>query len=174
MEIYVPDCYQENIFTINYELLKTKGIKCLLFDLDNTIIPYNKREVSEETKKLMEKLKQDFIVILFSNSPKRRVSMIANILNIEYVYSAFKPYPKKFMGVFKNYKVTENQVAIIGDQIVTDIKGGNNVGIVTILVKPLCDYDPIWTKLGRARERNIIRKLRKKNLFKGRCYDEKM
>lgn len=174
MEIYVPDCYQESIFTVNYEMLKNKGIKCLLFDLDNTITPYNKKEISEETKQLFQKLNQDFIVILFSNSPKKRVSLIANILGIEFVYRAFKPSPNKFMEVFKKYKVTENQVAIIGDQMVTDIKGGNNVGIVSILVKPISKYDPIWTKIGRSRERKIIKKLRKRNLFKGRYYDEKM
>lgn len=174
MEIYVPDCYQESIFTVNYELLKIKGIKCLLFDLDNTLMPYNKKEATEETKQLLEKLKQDFIIILFSNSPKKRVSLIASNLGIEFVYRAFKPSPNKFMEVFKQYKLTENQVAIIGDQIVTDIKGGNNVGITSILVKPISDYDPIWTKIGRARERKIIKKLRKNNLFKGRFYDEKM
>ena len=71
-------------------------------------------------------------------------------------------------------KFNENEVAIIGDQIVTDIKGGNNVGIISILVNPISDYDPIWTKIGRLREKRIIKKLRKMDLFKGRFYDEKM
>lgn len=174
MEIYVPDCYQESIFKVNYELLKDKGIKCLLFDLDNTITPFNKKDVTEETKQLFSKLKEDFIVVLFSNSPKKRVSLIAGLLDIEYVFGAFKPSPKKFYETFKKYKVTENQVAIIGDQIVTDIKGGNNVGIITILTKPMSKYDPIWTKIGRSREKRIKKNLRKNNLFKERFYDEKM
>lgn len=174
MEIYVPDCYQENIFKINYELLKDKGIKCLLFDLDNTITPFNKKDVTEETKELFSNLKEKFTVILFSNSPKKRVSLIAGLLGIQYVDSAFKPSPKKFYETFKKYKVTENEVAIIGDQIVTDIKGGNNVGITTILTKPMSKYDPIWTKIGRSREKRIKKKLRKNNLFKESFYDEKM
>lgn len=174
MEIYVPDCYQESIFTVNYELLKNKGIKCLLFDLDNTIIPENKKTCPASVKELFSKLKEDFQVIIFSNSPKKRVSMIANELGVAYVYLAFKPSPKKFLEVMKNYKYGENEMAIIGDQIVTDVKGGNRVGILSILVNPVSKYDPFWTKLGRIRERKIIKKLRQKDLFLGRFYDEKV
>ena len=174
MEIYVPDCYQENIFTVNYELLKNKGIKCLLFDLDNTILPANKKVCSNEIKELFNRLKQDFQIIIFSNSPKKRVSTIANELGVSYVYLAFKPSPKKFFEVMKNYKFGENEIAIIGDQIVTEVKGGNRVGITTILTKPISKYDPLWTKIGRSREKRIIKKLRQKDLFLGRFYDEKM
>ena len=174
MEIYVPDCYQENIFKINYELLKSKGIKCLLFDLDNTIIPQNVKTCPVEVKELFNRLKQDFQIIIFSNSPKKRVNMIANELGVSYVYLAFKPSQKKFYEVMKNYKFGENEIAIIGDQIVTDIKGGNRVGISTVLVKPISKYDPLWTKIGRIRERRIMKRLRKSDLFLGRFYDEKV
>lgn len=174
MEIYVPDSYQESILTINYESLKNKGIKYLLFDLDNTIIPQNKKSVPDNIKELFNKLKEDFQIILFSNSPKKRVSMIANELGIAYIYLAFKPSPKKFFDVMKSYKCSENEMAIIGDQLVTDIKGGNRVGIFSILVNPISKYDPLWTKIGRKREKRIIKKLRQKDLFLGRFYDEKV
>ena len=65
-------------------------------------------------------------------------------------------------------------MAIIGDQLVTDIKGGNKVGIITIFVDPYSSYDPIWTKIIRKREKRIKNKLRELGLFKGRYYDEKM
>lgn len=174
MEKYVPDIYQESIFKINYELLKNKGIKCLLFDLDNTIAPYNQKECTNEVKELFSKLKEEFSLFIFSNSPKKRVSKFASQLRINYVYNANKPSSTKFIKFLKDNKFIENEVAIIGDQIVTDIKGGNNVGIISILVNPISDYDPIWTKIGRLREKRIIKKLRKMNLFKGRFYDEKM
>lgn len=174
MEIYVPDSYKEKIFDVNFELLKSKGITHLLFDLDNTLLPFNKKECSNEIKELIEKLKNDFSVIIFSNSTKKRVKRVADELAVSYVYLAFKPSPKKFNELITKNHLNENQLAIIGDQIVTDIKGGNNVGITTILVNPLTKYDPIWTKIGRIREKRIIKKLRKKNLFSGRFYDEKM
>ena len=174
MEIYVPDCYQESIFTVNYELLKNRGIRCLLFDLDNTIVPENIKVCSDKTKELFNKLKEDFQVIIFSNSPKRRVSMIANSLGVAYVCWAFKPSPKKFLEVMNNYKYGENEIAIIGDQLLTDVKGGNRVGVLSILVNPVSKYDPLWTKIGRKRERRIMKKLRQRNLFLGRFYDEKV
>ncbi len=174
MEQYVPDAYQENIFKVNYELLKSKGIKCLLFDLDNTIAPYNKKECTIEVKELFDKLKKEFNVFIFSNSPKCRVSMFGSQLGIGYVYSARKPANNNFIKFLNDNKYIENEVAIIGDQMVTDIKGGNNVGIISVLVNPMSDYDPIWTKIGRLREKKIMKKLRKMDLFKGRFYDEKM
>ena len=174
MEKYVPDVYQESIFKVNYDLLKTRGIKHLLFDLDNTLAPYNKKECSEEVKNLIENLKNNFNIVIFSNSPKKRVSIFANELGIDYVSNAMKPSNKKFLDYIEKHKLIENEVAIIGDQLVTDIRGGNGVGILTVFVKPISSYDPIWTKIGRIREKKIIKKLRKKDLFKGRFYDEKV
>lgn len=174
MEIYIPDCYQKSIFDVNYELLKSKGVTCLLFDVDNTILPENECEVSLEAKQLIIKLKEDFKVILFSNGSKRRIGMIAKQLEVDYVFRALKPSTLKFLEVFKKYKLSEDEVAIIGDQLVTDIKGGNRSGIITILVDPVSKYDPIWTKISRLREKRIKRKLMKNTLFKERFYDEKM
>ena len=67
-----------------------------------------------------------------------------------------------------------DEAAIIGDQLLTDIKGGNIVGIITIFIDPYSSYDPIWTKIARRKEKKIKNKLRELGLFKGRYYDEKM
>lgn len=174
MEKYVPDMYQENIFKVNYTLLKNKGIKCLLFDLDNTIIPYNVKEVNDELKQLFDQLKNDFKVLIFSNSPVKRVNQVAKVLEIDCIAKAQKPSLKGFLRVLKEYKFSETEVAIIGDQLFTDIIGGNKIGITTILVNPISSYDPIWTKPARHMEKIIKEKLRKRNLFNGRFYDEKV
>ena len=174
MEIYVPDCYQESILKVNYELLKSKGIKCLLIDMDNTILLYKNKECSDEIKELFNKLKNDFKVIIFSNSPKKKVKNIADSLGLEYVSRTFKPNPKKFIELFNEYKLNETEVAIIGDQILTDVKGGNNVGITTVLVNPLSKKEMFVTKMFRKKEKRILKKLCKKNLFMGRFYDEKV
>lgn len=175
MDFYIPDMYQESIFTINYQKLKEDGIHLILFDLDNTIIPYEIKELDDKIKNLMEDLKEKgHLPIIFSNSPEKRVKHYAELLGIEYICSAKKPSPKKFLEVLKKYKVLENEVAIIGDQMVTDIKGGNKVGITTILVNPISKKDPFWTKPGRLKEKKLKQKLRKNNLFNGRFYDEKV
>ena len=175
MEIYVPDVYKKSVLEVNYKKLNDSGVKCFLFDLDNTIAPFNKKDVNERIVDLFNMLnKKNMKLIIFSNSPKSRVEMFAKKLNIDYISSARKPFTKKLDDLLNKNKLKENEVAIIGDQLLTDIKVGNKVGILTVLVDPISSYDPIWTKISRRRENNIKRKLRDKGLFKGHYYDEKV
>lgn len=172
MEKYIPDVYQKSIYTINYNSLKEKGIKCLLFDLDNTLVPFNVKETNDKIKELFSELKKDFKVIIFSNSPKNRVRLFKDELDVDSLASAKKPNPKNFQKILNMYRYTENEVAIIGDQLNTDILGGNRVGIITVLINPISKKDPIWTKPGRMYERRIMKKLNQHDLFfKGRYYD---
>lgn len=175
MEYYVPDVYQESIFTVNYKKLYSSGIRFLLFDLDNTIAPYNHSDIDDKTIDLFNMLKRNgMIPILFSNSPKRRVEQFAKKLEVDYVSSARKPFSTKFLETMKKYKFKVTETAIIGDQLLTDIKGGNKAGIVTVLVDPIDHYDPFWTKLARMREKTLKEKMRDLGIFKGRFYDEKV
>ncbi|MFV0250314.1 MAG: YqeG family HAD IIIA-type phosphatase [Bacilli bacterium] len=173
MENYVPDMYQNNIFTVNYQKLKTQGIKCLLFDLDNTLVPYRLKTSDSKTKELFDKLKDmGFKVIIFSNSPRIRVKPFKEELEVEIISSAKKPSKCSFENIMSTYKYNETEIAIIGDQLLTDILGGNRVGITTILVNPIDSFDPIWTRINRILENKKMKKLRDHNLFvKGRFYE---
>lgn len=173
MEKYVPDIYQKSIFTIDYDKLKLRGIKCLLFDLDNTIVPFSVKQADEKVKNLFHDLKEkEFKVIIFSNSPKIRLQPFKDYLEVDCCANARKPFKKNFVNVLNEYKYNENEVAIIGDQLLTDIIGGNNVGITTVLINPISKKDPIWTKPARFRERKIMNKLKDHNLFfQGRFYE---
>ena len=173
MEKYVPDIYQKNIFDINYDDLYTKGIRCLLFDLDNTLVPVKIKEPSEEVKELFEKLKaKGFKLIIFSNSPKKRVSIFKNILGVDCCPFACKPFARKFLSIIKIYNLKFSEVAIIGDSMMDDIYGGNNVGITTILIEQLEQKEYFIASLKRRKERKIQKKLRDNNLFtKGRYYE---
>lgn len=175
MEKYVPDVYKESIYKVNYKKLYELGIRFLMFDLDNTIAPFNVKECTDETKRLFAMLqKKGMKTIIFSNSPKSRIEPFAKELDIEFVSCARKPNSKKFLSTLKKYHFNVNEAAIIGDQLYTDIEGGNNVGILTVLVDPVSSYDPIWTKFARRMERKLKAKMRDKGLFKGRYYDEKV
>lgn len=166
MEKYVPDMYQQSIYTIDYQKLINKGIKCILFDLDNTLAPINFKEPEEKLIELINNLKEkNFKLIIFSNSPKHRVKIFADRLKVDFISSARKPSKKNVLLLLNKYDYNVNEVAIIGDQILTDILCGNKVGIMTILTKPLSNKDLIWTKINRIFERHIMKKLRNKNLF---------
>lgn len=173
MEKYIPDIYQKSIYTVNYSKLLSRGIRCLLFDLDNTIIAKGDNKLPQKAKDLFINLKQKgFKVIIFSNSPKSKVKKFQKFFDIDCYHSVKKPLSNNFIKLLQDYKFDINEVAIIGDQIMTDILGGNKVGITTILVNPISEKDIIFTKFNRIVENRIMEKLKNKNLFyKGRYYD---
>lgn len=173
MDRYVPDIYQESIFTINYDQLLERGIKCLLFDLDNTLVRVKETVPSEKVKDLFDKLKaKGFKIIIFSNSPRKRVCLFKNALEVDCCPFACKPFSRKFLSVIKIYDLKFSEVAIIGDSIMDDIYGGNKVGITTILINQLASKEFFIASLKRKKENRVLKKLRDKNLFtKGRYYE---
>lgn len=173
MEKYIPDIYQKSIYTINYEKLKERGIKCLLFDLDNTIAPVGVKKPSNKVKELFNELKKmGFKIIIFSNSHLKRLEPFKEELEVEIHPNSMKPLKRNFKKIIDKNEYLDSEVAIIGDQLLTDIKGGNKVGITTILVNPIGLKDFFLTKINRFYEKIIINKLGKKLIFiKGRYYD---
>ena len=173
MEEYLPDIYQKSIYTIDYSKLLNRGIKCILFDLDNTIVPPYSSELSQKAKDLFVSLKQKgFKIIIFTNSPKIRLKGFMNYFGVDGVSSACKPFTRKLRKLLNDYGYSVNEVAIVGDQLMTDIKVGNKVGITTILVNPVSEKDFILTKIHRFSERRKMKKLRDHDLFwRGRFYD---
>lgn len=173
MEKYVPDLYQKSIYTIDYTKLKNRGIKCLLFDLDNTIVPIKMKAPSNKIKELFTTLKRKgFKIIIFSNSPKSRLKPFKEQLNVDCSASSHKPSIKKFNQILTVYGYDVSEVAIIGDEMLTDILGGNKIGITTILVNPVGKKDFFFAAIRRKLEKHIMKRLRDKDLFsKGRYYE---
>lgn len=173
MEQYLPDIYQQSIYTINYTKLRERGICNLLIDLDNTLVPVNVKVPNDKILELFHVLKgAGFRIVLFSNSPKKRLKPFKDALAVDCCARAGKPRSKKFLSVMDSIGGVISDTAIIGDQLMTNIKGGNRVGITTILVNPISKKDQFFTKFHRRQERKIMKKMRDNNLFvKGRYYD---
>lgn len=172
MEIYVPDIYQKNIYEINYNNLKSRGIKCLIFDLDNTLVPINEGIPREETKNLFKKLKdKGFKIIIASNSLKPRVKVFHEELKVDYIYNARKPHIEKIDEYIKKSNFGLDEIAIIGDSMMDDIVCGNTIGITTVLLDQMTKREFPVARLKRIKEKRIQKKLRDKDLFtKGRYY----
>lgn len=173
MDNFIPDMYQKSIYKIDYQKLKDNGIKCILFDLDNTCAPLS---VDEPTKKLLdlfEELKDmEFKIIIFSNASKKRVAPFKNKLLVDCCANARKPYKEKFLKILKTFKFNLSEVAIVGDQLYRDILGGNRVGITTVLVNPLSPDDEPWTRIFRYFERRKFAKMERLGIFtRGKYYD---
>ena len=173
MEKYIPDIYQKSIYTINYDALYNRGIRCLLIDLDNTIVPITMKKPNKKVKELFDDLKtKGFKVIIFSNSPKSRVKPFKDELDVDCCAFALKPFKFKYNKILEEYKLNVATVACIGDQLLTDIKGGNSIGITTILVNPIGTKERFMTRINRYFERKILKKLRDNDLFtKGKYYE---
>ncbi len=168
-DIYKPNYYYKNIFTINYKKLKKQGIKYLLLDIDNTIKDNNINYPDHEEIELVNKLKKDFTIILISNSYPARVHRFANTLNLDSFCLAIKPLTITYKKIFKKYNLEPNIVAAIGDQLFTDIKGANKMNITSVLVDRISNNETIITKINRKFETIYIDKYK---LIERGKYDE--
>lgn len=172
MEIYVPDIYQENIYKISYETLLSRGIKCLIFDLDNTLVTIKETLPREENKELFKRLKaKGFKIFIASNSINARVKPFHEELKVGYISSAKKPHTDKINDLIKKNKFGLDEIAIIGDSMMDDIVCGNTIGITTVLLDQISKKEFPIARIKRIKEKRIQKKLRDKDLFtKGRYY----
>lgn len=160
MKLLTPDLFVDSIFELNLERLKEKGIKGLIIDIDNTLVAWDIKFASEDTKAWLLKLKQEgFEVCLVSNNTEDRVVTFNEELKLPAIHRATKPRRgafKKAMGLMgTNLKNT----AVIGDQIFTDVLGGNRMGIFTILVVPIESKEYWWTTFVRKIERRVLKRV---------------
>lgn len=172
MNKYIPKIYKKSILDIDYKDIKKKNIKCLMFDLDNTLLEVDEEIPKKEICDLIKKLKKDFkIIIISNNTSKKRLSIAAEKLDVDFVKFALKPLNKGFNQVKKKYNFEKEEMCIIGDQIITDVMGGNRYGVYTVLVDPLSEKELKVTGINRLLEGRILKRLAKdKVLERGEYY----
>lgn len=160
--IFHPDLEYERLQDIKVEDLHANGIKGLILDLDNTITPWNDRTITKLVMDWFETIKAAGIkaCIVSNNKGPDRVSTVADILEILYVHRAKKPRKSAFRKGLDVLELSESEVAVIGDQLFTDIFGGNLSGLKTILVSPIHEKEFPGTKVLRFLERLAGRKAR--------------
>lgn len=135
----VPNFLFENIYTIDLDRLRARGIRLLLADLDNTLVPYAVKTPTDEVRAWKDRLEEAGITLfILSNSRKPgRAQRFAQDLGVPYEGHVGKPKSGGFRRAMDRMGVTPDQTAIVGDQIFTDIWGGNNAGVLTLMVKPI-------------------------------------
>ena len=126
------------IYKISPQKLHNQGIRCLLLDVDGTILNRNTNKIPIEVKRWIKKSKTLFKLYLISNNPsEKRISSIGKKLGISYKFKALKPSKKVTLEIINTMNENKKNTAIIGDRIFTDIIVGNRCKIKTILVKRL-------------------------------------
>ena len=165
--ILYPDAHFNNVREITINFLQKNKINALILDVDNTLIDYDKN-LPEETIEWAKELKNNNIklYILSNTNKKEKVKTVANKLGIEYMYFAKKPLKTGFKKVQEKLKEPSPNIAVVGDQIFTDIVGGNRCKMFTILVEPIAEKD-IWITMVKRPLENAIKKKYHKNIDKG-------
>ena len=153
-----PNAYLNNVKEITIEFLKKNDIKALILDVDNTLIDYYKN-LSDEVVTWANELKtQGIKLYILSNTNK--VETVAKKLEIPYINFAKKPSKKGFLIVKEELKIDAKNIGVVGDQIFTDVIGGNRCKMFTILVDPVTEKDYWYTAWKRPLENKIKRKLK--------------
>jgi hypothetical protein len=120
------------------------GIRLMLLDFDNTIVPYTTAEPSEEFVSWLRETRQAGVqVMVVSNSRKsRRVPDFCEKRDIPYIKRAGKPRPKGIRKAMEQQGFLPGETAMAGDQTFTDILGGNLAGVTSVLVYPIRFSNP--------------------------------
>ena len=160
MKIINPNLYLKKVEDIKIEVLLKNKIKLLILDVDNTLIDYYEN-LSENVINWAKEMKGQGIklYILSNTNNKEKVKKVADKLEIPFKNFAMKPLKKGFVSIQKNTKIKTENIAVVGDQIFTDILGGNRCKMFTILVEPINNKKDYWYT---AWKRPIENKIKKK------------
>ena len=166
LNYFLPSDYAKSIYEIELEKLHEKGIKGIITDLDNTLIEWDRPNATPQlTDWFKEVEEKGFRVTIISNNDQERVQTFAEPLSLPFIYNARKPLTKSFKRAMTDMNLKPSEIVVIGDQIVTDVFGGNRLGLFTILVQPVANSDGFWTRFNRKIERYLLKKMRKKGML---------
>jgi HAD superfamily phosphatase (TIGR01668 family) len=156
-----PDLYVKSIYHIDLDDLQRRGIRAIITDLDNTLVAWDDPLPNQ---RLIAWLKgaqaKGFSVYIVSNNSRDRVQKFARAFGVPAISKAVKPRRGAFRAACEAMGVETREAAIVGDQIFTDVLGGNRLGAYTILVVPVSDKEFFGTKIMRMLERLVLRRLK--------------
>lgn len=157
-----PKTYVASLFHINLEELKQMGIKAILFDIDNTIIPWDRQQLDPSIDAWFRNIcSQGFKVCFVSNNNANRVGALSCSLQVPGVHKAGKPSRKGLRKALYLLGTEIHETAFVGDQVFTDVLAGNRLGLYTILVSPLAGKEFIGTRINRQLEKLVLARIKK-------------
>lgn len=157
-----PKEYLNSVKDIKLELLQKNNIKGLILDVDNTLINLD-RVMPVGVAEWAKNLKDNGIKIcILSNSNKvKKVGEVAKIIDVPYIFFGKKPLKSGFLRAKDILKLKNENIAVVGDQIFTDIIGANRCNMYSVLVKPIEEKDYLLTRIKRPIEKFIIKRYEK-------------
>lgn len=152
----LPTWTASAVTNISADFLKAQGIRLLMLDFDNTIVPYTTNTPTPAVQAWLEKMKQSGLTVcVVSNSKNRRVPDFCKQYGINCITHAKKPFSKGIRQCLDRFDIPACQAVLVGDQIYTDTLGGGCAGVRTILVNAIHNHT-VWLKLRHVAEMPFI------------------
>ncbi len=153
---FYPDAYVTSTYMISFERLYQEGIRGVIFDIDNTLVPHGE-PADDRAKKLFRDLEaMGMKSCLISNNKEPRVKMFNEEIGVEYVSNAHKPSTKNYIKAMELMGTNKGNTVFVGDQLFTDVYGAKRTGIRNILVMPIHPQEEIQIVLKRYLERVVL------------------
>ncbi|MDL2287342.1 YqeG family HAD IIIA-type phosphatase [Eubacteriales bacterium OttesenSCG-928-G02] len=156
-DLFVPEGIYTNIYEITAELLTSLGKKGAIFDIDNTVAPYETAQPTEKMKEYFASLADMGITMAFvSNNKGSRASIFNKELGFFCIAGASKPSTKGIKKCLTHMKLSKEEVVVVGDQIFTDCLAAHRTDVDFFMVKPINDKETVFFKLKRLLEKPSI------------------
>ena len=156
LEPFYPDYYVSSAYVIPYRQLYEKGIRGVIFDVDNTLVPHD-QPADDRAKKLFGEFhRMGMETCLLSNNKEPRVASFAGCVGSKYIYKGGKPSVKGYLKAMELMGTDRETTIFVGDQLFTDVYGANRAGICSYLVKPIQPKEEIQIVLKRYPERAVL------------------
>lgn len=158
-----PDAMADRVYRITPQLLQSWGVKGLILDIDNTLTTHDNPVPDAGVAAWLEQNRRAGIrMIVLSNNRPERVKPFAEILGLEFIANGAKPLKKGYLRCSEAMQIPCRELCMVGDQIFTDILGGNHAGCKTVLVQPIQKEKMAFFRLKRSLERLVMRLCPKK------------
>lgn len=153
---FYPNEYIESVYDIDFQKYYDSGVRGIISDIDNTLVPHGV-PATDEIIKLFERLhSMGFKTCLISNNKEPRVAPFAEKVNSKYIYDAHKPSTKNYIKAMELMETKPENTIFLGDQIFTDVWGANRSGITSLLLKPIDKKEEIQIILKRLPEKLVL------------------
>ncbi|MBR5376884.1 MAG: YqeG family HAD IIIA-type phosphatase [Lachnospiraceae bacterium] len=151
-----PTVRTGSAYTIDYEKLYKLGIRGIIFDIDNTLVPHD-APADERSCDLIRRIHEAGIkTIILSNNGQKRVKSFADAVGCSYIFKAAKPKKEGFLLSMKRMETGRKSTILIGDQLFTDVLGASGAGIRSILVRRISFHERYYIHLKRILEYVIL------------------
>ena len=149
---------------IRVEELKEAGVHAVLLDLDNTLVGWQRQDIPDAVREWLCALKAAGIKLCLVSNTRfgKRLRALSAELDIPYVRRAWKPRKKGFLDAMQELGTDPSNTMMIGDQMFTDVLGGNRLGLYTVMVKPMARREFLGTKVSRVAERVLLALFKKR------------